>query len=230
MERHGDFGLMKMEQDRHIRQANANESINIAEIVRQVLARLDSTAETKHSTQVTKTQVKNSTTQKQTTSAALTEKIITSRTIQELSKQTSQIFVSPTAIITPSARDDARSRNIEIQRTVQLPEGQQPDQQKIEIIDYAQPERAHAVKQQLAFRGITNGNGKIVLTETPAKEVHFQCARNNEVAVMIGSFDDIQRFSDEITPTVWVLDMQRLTFSAVVNAVAQISKTRRVDR
>jgi len=225
MERHGDFGLMKMEQDRHIRQANANESINIAEIVRQVLARLDSAADTNHSTQIA-----NSITQKQTTSAALTEKIITSRTIQELSNQTSQIFVSPTAIITPSARDDARSRNIEIQRTVQLPEGQQPDQQKIEIIDYAQPERAHAVKQQLAFRGITNGTGKIVLTETPAKEVHFQCARNNEVAVMIGSFDDIQRFSDEITPTVWVLDMQRLTFSAVVNAVAQISKTRRVDR
>ncbi len=225
MERHGDFGLMKMEQDRHIRQANAHESINIAEIVRQVLARLDSAADTNQSTQIA-----NSITQKQTTSAALPEKIITSRTIQELSKQTSQIFVSPTAIITPSARDDARSRNIEIQRTVQLPEGQQPDQQKIEIIDYAQPERAHAVKQQLAFRGITNGTGKIVLTETPAKEVHFQCARNNEVAVMIGSFDDIQRFSDEITPTVWVLDMQRLTFSAVVNAVAQISKTRRVDR
>ena len=225
MERHGDFGLMKMEQDRHIKQANANESINIAEIVRQVLARLASTAETKDSTQIA-----NTTTQKQTTSAALTEKIITSRTIQELSKQTSQIFVSPTAIITPSARDDARSRNIEIQRTVQLPEGQQPDQQKIEIIDYAQPERAHAVKQQLAFRGITNGTGKIVLTETPAKEVHFQCARNNEVAVMIGSFDDIQRFSDEITPTVWVLDMQRLTFSAVVNAAAQISKTRRLGR
>lgn len=225
MERDGDFGLMKMEQDRHIKQANANELINIAEIVRQVLARLDSTAQTKDSTQVA-----NTTTQKQMTSAALTGKIITSRTIQELSKQTSQIFVSPTAIITPSARDDARSRNIEIQRTVQLPEGQQPDQQKIEIIDYAQPERAQTVKQQLAFRGITNGTGKIVLTETPAKEVHFQCARNNEVAVMIRSFDDIQRFSDEITPTVWVLDMQRLTFSAMVNAVAQISKTRRVDR
>ena len=216
---------MKMEQDRHIKQTNANESINIAEIVRQVLARLASTAETKDSTQIA-----NTTTQKQTTSAALTEKIITSRTIQELSKQTSQIFVSPTAIITPSARDDARSRNIEIQRTVPLPEGQQPDQQKIEIIDYAQPERAQAVKQQLAFRGITNGTGKIVLTETPAKEVHFQCARKNEVAVMIGCFDDIQRFADEITPTVWILDTQRLNFTAVVNAVAQISKTRRSNR
>ena len=224
MERHGDLGRMTMEQDRHTQQPNANESVNIDEIVRQVLARLNSTAETSYSTQTA-----TSTTQNQTTSAALTEKIITSRRIHELSKKTSQIFVSPTAIITPSARDDARSRNIEIQRTVQLPEGQQTDQQKIEIIDYAQPERAHAVKQQLAFRGITNGTGKIVLTETPAKEVHFQCARNNEVAVMIGSFNDIQRFSDEITPTVWVLDMQRLTFSAVVNAVAQISKTRRVD-
>ena len=216
---------MKKEQNGDKKQANAYESVNIAEIVRQVLARLNSTVEIESSTQFG-----YSTTQKPTTSAALTEKIITSRTIQELSKQTSQIFISPTAIITPAARDDARSRNIEIQRTVPLPEGQQSDQQKIEIIDYAQPERAQAVKKQLAIRGITHGTGKIILTETPAKEVHFQCARNNEVAVMIGAFDDIKRFSDEITPTVWILDTQRLTFSAMVNTVAQISKTRRVDR
>ena len=113
---------------------------------------------------------------------------------------------------------------------MQLPDGQQPDQQTIEIIDYAQPERAQAVNQQLAIRGITTGAAKIVLTETPAKEVHFQCSRNNEVAVMIGSFNDIQRFSAEIAPTVWVLDMQRLTLSAAVNAVTQIIKTRRVER
>lgn len=225
MERDGDCGLMKTEHDRHTQKLNASESVNIAEIVRQVLARLDSIVETKNKTQNT-----GLATQNQKISAALTDKIITSRTIQALSKQTSQIFVSPTAIITPSARDDARGRDIEIQRTVQLPDGQQPDQQKIEIIDYAQPERAQAVRQQLAFRGITAGTGKIVLSETPAKEVHFQCARNNEVAVMIGSYNDIQRFSDELTPTVWVLDMQRLTISAAVNAVSQINKTRRVDR
>lgn len=226
MERTGDFGLIKMEQDRHTtKQANANDSVNIAEIVRQVLAQLDSAFETK-----VKTQPTNSATHNKTKSAALTEKIITSRTIQTLSKQTSQIFISPTAIITPSARDDARGRGIEIQRSVQLPDGQQPDQQKIEIFDYAQPERAQAVIQQLALRGITTGTDKIVLTETPAKEVHFQCSKNNEVAVMIGSHNDIKRFADEITPTVWVLDMQRLTFSAVVNAVAQISKTQRVGR
>jgi len=47
---------------------------------------------------------------------------------------------------------------------------------------------------------------------------------------MIGSFNDIQRFSAEIAPTVWVLDMQRLTLSAAVNAVTQIIKTRRVER
>ena len=218
MERHGDPGLTKMEQEKHKTQANPTASVDIAEIVRQVLARLDCPTETAQ------------TTPGQATSAALTEKIITSRTIQQLGQKTAQIFISPTAIVTPAARDDARSRKIEIQRTVQLPDGQQPEQQKIDIIDYAQPERAEAVRKQLALRGITTGTGKIVLTETPAKEVHFQCARNNEVAVMIGSYSDIRRFSDEITPTVWVLDMQRLTFSAVVNAVAQISRTRRVDR
>ena len=218
MERHGDPGLTKMEQEKHKKQTNPTASVDISEIVRQVLARLDSRTETAQ------------TTPRQATSAALTEKIITSRTIQQLGQKTAQIFISPTAIVTPAARDDARSRKIEIQRTVQLPDGQQPEQQKIDIIDYAQPERAEAVGKQLALRGITTGTGKIVLTETPAKEVHFQCARNNEVAVMIGSYSDIRRFSDEITPTVWVLDMQRLTFSAVVNAVAQISRTRRVDR
>lgn len=225
MERDGDHGLMKTSQDGHIRLANASDSVNIAEIVRQVLARLNS-----HTEREGKPETADPAKQQQKTSSALTAKIITSRTIEALSAQTAQVFISPTAIITPSARDDARSRNIEIHRTVQIPDNQQPDQQKIEIIDYEQPERAKAVKQQLAWRGITAGTGKIILTETPAREVHFQCARNNEVAVMIGSFNEVRRFSDEITPTVWVLDMQRLTFSAAVNTVAQISKTRRVDR
>ena len=42
---------------------------------------------------------------------------------------------------------------------------------------------------------------------------------------MIGSINDIKRFSKEVTPTVWVLDMHRLTFTAAVNTIAQISKT-----
>lgn len=224
MERHGDFGLMKSGHKEQATRVNAYDSAKIAEIVQQVLARLDAPSQKEKS--LSASLLKD---QQRTTSAAITEKIISSRTIQEQSELTSQIFVSPTAIVTPAARDDARSRNIQIQRSVQLPDGQQPDQQKIRIIDYADPDRANAVTQQLAIRGITTGTSKIILTETPAKEVHFQCSRNNEVAVMIGSFNDIQRFSDEITPTVWVLDMQRLTFSAVVNAAAQISKTRRVD-
>jgi hypothetical protein len=225
MEHHGDFGLMKSGHKEQETRVNAYDSAKIAEIVQQVLARLDASSQKEKALSASPSKDKQ-----RTTSAAITEKIITSRTIQEQSELTSQIFVSATAIVTPAARDDARSRNIQIQHCVQLPDKQQPDQQQIRIIDYADPDRANAVTQQLAIRGITTGTSKIVLTETPAKEVHFQCSRNNEVAVMIGSFNDIQRFSDEITPTVWVLDMQRLTFSAVVNAAAQISKTRRVDR
>lgn len=216
---------MKRTQEKQNTRVTANDSAKIAEIVRQVIARLEVSPEQKSLKHKPVPQ-----TPSRPTSAAVTEKVITSRTIQDLNRLTAQIFVSPTAIITPSARDDARSRKIQIQRTVQLPDGQQPDQQTIEIIDYVQPERAQAVNQQLAMRGITTGAAKIVLTETPAKEVHFQCSRNNEVAVMIGSFNDIQRFSAEIAPTVWVLDMQRLTLSAAVNAVTQIIKTRRVER
>ena len=224
MERHGDIGLMKTQQKGDPNQVATGDSAQVAEIVRQVIGRL-ATAPDSAST------ARNlEKTDKQTaTAAAITHKIITAQTIQELSGQPAQVFVSPTAVITPAARDEARHRKIAIQRTVQLSPEQRPDHQRLEISDYAQPERAEAVRQQLAIRGITTGSAKIVLTDTPAREVHFQCTRNNETAVMIGAYSDIRRFSEELSPTLWVLDMKRLNLSAAVNAAVHISSTRNID-
>jgi len=216
---------MKQRKETQTNGIAADDPAMIAEIVRQVLNRLGVSPQPTGTTPQVEAKAPG-----KTATAAINDKIITSQIINELHESTAQIFVNPSAIITPAARDDARSQDIKIVRTIQLPAGQQTQHEKTEIIDEAQPDRAEAVRQQLATRGITTGTGKIVLTETPAKEVHFQCSKNNETAVMIGSFNEIKRFSDEITPTVWVLDMQRLTFSAAVNAVVQISKTRRADR
>ena len=225
MERHGDSGLMTTEQEEDSNRVATGDSAQIAEIVQQVLGRLTTShdnASTAHNLEKTDKQP--------ATATASTQKIITAQTIQELSGQPAQVFVSPTAVITPAARDEARHRKITIQRTVQLSPEQRPDHQRLEIIDYAQPERAEAVRQQLAIRGVTTGTAKIVLTDTPAREVHFQCAKNNETAVMIGAYSDIRRFSDELSPTLWVLDMKRLNLSAAVNAVVHITSTRNTDR
>lgn len=220
MERDGDRGLMTERKAGEESRSIGNDAAMIAEIVQQVILRLGHKTESDHTHGISTTRKPDT-----RTTAAINERIITSQTIASLHDSTVQILIPPEAVITPAARDEARGRNVEIQRTIQLPTGQQPDQDRIEIIDHENPQRARAVSQQLAIRGITPGAMKIVLSDTPAKEVHCQYSEHNETAVMIGSINDIKRFSKEVTPTVWVLDMHRLTFTAAVNTIAQISKT-----
>ncbi len=100
-----------------------------------------------------------------------------------------------------------------------LPASQQPNHARLEIIDTANPQRADAVRTQLARRGVGVGWAKILLSDTPAWEVCQQCTDNGESAVMINSVTDVQRFADELTPTVWVLDMKRLNITAAVKAI-----------
>ena len=164
------------------------------------------------------------------TAAAIKDKVVTAQVIEQLPGNPSQAFLLPNAVITPAARDSARQRGITLQRTVDLPADQQPSQDQLHITDFEQPARADAVRQQLARRGYTEGSAKIVLSDTPAREVYFQCAKQNEVAVMIASVTDVQRFGQEISPTLWVLDMQRLNFSAAINAAVQIIQCKKASR
>ena len=199
-----------------------SDSAQIADIVRQVMARLGGSHD------ISSTSCHPDPPQGTGTTAAITDRIITAQTIRELKGQPSQVFVSPVTVITPAAQDEARSRKITLQRTLPLPPEQQPDHQRLEIIDHAQPERAEAIHRQLSIRGFTTGSAKIVLSDTPAREVHFQCVENSETAVMIGSLNEIHRFREELSPTLWVLDMKRLNFSAAVNAAVQISNPRNI--
>lgn len=198
------------------------DSAHIAEIARKVIAHLAETdASGNSSTKATGTEA---------TATAIDAQVITAQIIEQVPGAPTQAFILPSAVITPAARDTARQRGLELQRTVALPAEQRPNHSQFEITDYAQPERADAIRQQLARRGITGGAANIVLSDTPAKEVYFQCAKHHEVAVMIASISDIQRFAEEVSPTLWVLDMQRLNFSAAVNSAAQIIQTKKAAR
>ncbi len=186
---------------------NRNHTIDpalVAAIAREVIARIKSTSKTND------------------TAASIGDRVVTAAAIERLTGQPTQVFITPQAIVTPAARDEARRRGIAINRTVQLPDSQRPDHAKLEITDSTNPERATAVQAQVARRGHADASARIVLSDTPAREVYQQCAVNGEIAVMITSVTDVQRFAQELSPTVWVLDMQRLNLTAAVNAVARI--------
>ena len=187
--------------------ATSNQRIDpafVAAIAREVIARLKATSKTNQ------------------TAASIHDRIVTLNIIEQLIGTPTQAFITPHAIVTPAARDEARRRGITIIPTVDLPTNQQPSHEKLDITDPAKPERAEAMRTQLARRSVADGPAKIVLSDTPAREVYQQCTSGRETAVMIASISEVDRFADELAPTVWVLDMKRLNFASAVNVVTRI--------
>ena len=99
-----------------------------------------------------------------------------------------------------------------------------PCRESLSITDHENPSRALTIANQLHRRGITELAATIVLSQTPALDVHHYCGRKNERAVMITALADVDRFRRELEPTVWVLDMERLNLVAAVNVIARISQ------
>jgi hypothetical protein len=197
-------------------------------LTREVVARLQRMAQTeiaKSETSAVSTASHNSRTDR--TAASLSDRVISAATIERLPENVGQLFVSPRSVITPAARDLARARSIAINRVTTSTQGQpavnRPPQPTISgVVDASNPDRAAAVNRQLAKRSLPESRATIILSDTPAREVHLQCSRHRQVAVMVGSLTDVQRFSDEIDATAWVLDMKRLNLAAAINVAAQI--------
>ena len=189
------------------------DSAYIAQIVRKVIAKI----------QTTQTQTGN-------TATSIPDRIVTVETINQLPGTPSSLFVSAKAIVTPAAQDEAKSRGITINRSVELPPEQVPNQTSVqpptqtEIIDRENPDRAAVVATQLARRAITGLKSAVILSDTPAKEVFEQC-RDGKRAAMIGAIAEVDRFANEMNPDVWVLDMKRMNLIAAVNAVVRITNT-----
>jgi hypothetical protein len=151
------------------------------------------------------------------------DRVVSIGTLQQLPRSGKRISIRPDAIITPAAADEARDRGITISRTNDTP-GQPHTREAAAITDPARPERATAVCRQLDRRGIGTSSARIVLSDTPASEVWQQCSAQGERAVMISAVHDVQRFADELQPTLWVLDMNRLNLVAAVNVIATITR------
>jgi hypothetical protein len=147
-------------------------------------------------------------------------RVISVETVQ--AHQTSQLTISPSAVITPAARDEARRRGIKIQR-VERPAKSVNQSTTHNIIDTDDLKRAETVISQLQRRGGMPSSATVVLSDTPAVEVHRQIVSGKR-ATMVAAIADVPRFAAELDPQVWVLDMKRLNIPAAVNVVAKIAQ------
>ncbi|MCG8649552.1 MAG: hypothetical protein MI861_06955 [Pirellulales bacterium] len=162
---------------------------------------------------------------------SLTDRLITAETIARVSGSPSALRLPPRAVVTPAARDEAQRRGIrlQIQQDRQASQATPTARENSSaatpptIMDHQHPERAQAVLAQLAKRGVQPGNTPILLSQTPALDVHHLCSTQAQRAVMIGSLADVERFAVELDPTVWVIDMARVNLVAAVNIIARIA-------
>lgn len=187
------------------------DSAWIAAIAREVIVRLKAS---------NLTQPTNS-----TAAVSIAEKVITTDSLRSVAATTTQLFISKDAIVTPAAKDEAKERGITLNRSVALPQGHETNEQKLEITDSQQLDRADAIKNQLKRRGLKDLGGRIVLSDTPSRDV-AECCGDGQRAVMVTSVADVRRFADELNPSTWVLDMKRMNLVTATNAVAQIAQLR----
>lgn len=169
----------------------------------------------------------------------INDRIVTAETIINLPGQPRRVSIRRDALVTPAAKDEASRRGISFDRNPTSTCAANPRADRgsnhardraaiggaLEIIDIDQPERGDTIARQLAMRGVNHLESQVVLSKRPAWEVHRQCSQRNQRAVMIGTISDVSRFAEQLQPTVWVLDTERLGLVEAVNVIAQIAKT-----
>ena len=147
-----------------------------------------------------------------------TEKLITIETLNRYADAT-EMIAADRAVVTPAAREEAARRGIKIV-SKQFRSKIEPDVDQQSSSDAL----VSQLVSQLARRGVALPTGvEVVWTEQPAAEVYRRCS-NGGRAAMVACLSDVERFARELSPSVWVLDGQKLNLVAAVNVAARIAK------
>jgi len=186
----------------------------------------------------------------------LRDRVITAAAVSGLPDPVDQLHVSAAAVITPAAWDELRSRGgtlvrsgSETNETIGVRRGRAeislPPTASWQaaaaspaardagaaggVIDSQDPGRAENVTAQLVRRGFSAEGARVVLTDTPAIDLHRWNAAGHRAA-MVRDLRDVDRFAVELDPTVWILDMAEMNLIAAVNATCHILRLERHTR
>jgi hypothetical protein len=219
--------------------ANADPEL-IARVVREVLARLRRTSISKSASG----------------GHVLRERVITAAAVSGLPGSVDQLHVPADAVITPAARDELRSRGAKVVRSgsetndtigagrelaeISSPSAASSPAAPVSsasrdegraggVTDSQDPGRAESVTTQLIRRGFSAEAARVVLTDTPAIDLHRWNAAGHRAA-MVRDLRDVGRFAGELDPTVWILDMAEMNLIAAVNATCRILRLERHAR
>ena len=201
------------------REVNQIDRNVIEEITRQVIAQLRSNQAQAPADDLTATSQTNR------IASAINEKVISEEVITKIPRDISVALIRHAAVLTPSAIDESKRRQLEITRLDDTAvSGSSNPTTSTLILDRDNSIRANSLANQLHHRGLPKNHARIVLSDTPAKELMLQINEHQQIATIVGSIEEVKRFSAELDLTCWILDMKRLNFMSAVNVATAIAR------
>lgn len=170
----------------------------------------------------------------------ITDAVVSLRALESLPEGASRVEIGARAVLTPAAADLLRQRRVEVVRGDRS--GKQPKPEGVPavesccwIADADHPERTSGYVRQLAGRGLSAasvelpqksapnfpGATGVVVAELPAIHVDHFARQLSISAAAVGSLSEVSRIAAAMSPAVWVLDAERLSFSGRVAVAAE---------
>ncbi|WP_404310473.1 hypothetical protein [Neorhodopirellula lusitana] len=171
---------------------------------------------------------------------SLNQRMITLEDLEGLPASTTQLQLPEKCVVTPAVKDELKQRKISFVRgaiqstgyTPAIPSNAQPKPKspfrRVRLIhdDSVDTGLHAAVKRQLISRNVRicdEAGVTAMLSNRPSIAVYESISASTS-AVLISRVDDVQRFKNELRPTVFVLDIQHLPLIALINSIVAIVK------
>lgn len=175
---------------------------------------------------------------------SLSDPVVSLGVLERLPDGVHQVEIAPRAVVTPAAADRLREQEIRVLR------GNRADGRTTSagfsaaaasqwIADADHPERAAGYLRQLVHRGVAaramqlplsdgaTGSVGVVIAEIPAVHVDHFARVGSLPAAAVSSLSDVGKIAAAMTPAVWVLDGDRLSFSGRIAVAAECFRVSR---
>lgn len=168
-------------------------------------------------------------------------RVVTLSDLETAPAATKTIQIPAGGVLTPSVRDELRTRGIAVIRSSEKPATKDSNRVGSSAVRYVSLRHDQtvsearnsgnvfeSVQKQLTSRGVSHcdqARNSVVMTFRPATAMQQSIGRG-VVTAMISRVSDVARFQNEIQPTCYVLDLHHLNLMSTVNAIVQIAHSK----
>lgn len=164
----------------------------------------------------------------------LSEAVVSLEQIEQIPNAIQEIVVSPTSVVTPSARDAIRQRGLRVEgaalhsstepvaRRTPASRKKQPIRLTVDSTDATVESGIRAQVQRRGVKLCPKSKHGVVVSDKPATAA-WNAQKSGWFPVVVNRLSDIGRFAGQAPIDCWVCDSSMMNFMATVNAIVTVA-------